>query len=93
MQQTFEDIRKDFSNIYSYLTTNRYLIFFKDERNRPNSAVTIELAERLKISMQRTRKLVTECSNAMEDTEVCQRNLWLALSKEKPPRKKRERKE
>lgn len=87
MNQTIEIPRKDISNIYSWLTVNKDLSFFKDERNQPHTENSKDLTKQLDLSIKKSRLLLNALSNAVEDTAICMKNLRVAIEREKETRR------
>lgn len=88
MNLTIEDIRKYLSSICQWLTTNKTLCFLRDDDNRPTSARSMELTQKLDNAMIKNRTLFNKFSESIEDTEVCQKNLKISIEQEKIARKK-----
>lgn len=88
MYLEIENIRKSLCDIYAWLTINKYLKFFKDEKNKPNTINSIELAKQLPALNNKCRALSNALSGTIEDYEICMRNLRIAIEKEKEIRKR-----
>lgn len=88
MYLEIENIRKSLCSIYGWLTINNYLKFFKDEKNKPTTINSIELAKHLPALNNKCRALLTSLSNTIEDYEICMCNLRIAIEKEKEIRKR-----
>lgn len=88
MYLAIENIRKSLCSISTWLTTNDHLRFLKDEKNKPATINSIELARQLPPLSNKCRTFFNQLSNAIEDYEICMRNLRIAIEREKETRKR-----
>lgn len=88
MNFIIDDIRKFISQIYDWMTTNDDFDFIKNSINDCSSDDVFQRRCQLTEVLGRTRSLLNQFSEAIEEMDICIRQLKLAIEKEREIRKK-----
>ena len=88
MNFTIEDTRKFISNIYQWATTNDDFDFIKMSINDCCSDECVQLRYELEMVLRKTRVLLNQLAESIDELDVCTRQLKLAIEKEREIRKK-----
>ena len=88
MNPTIDDIRKFISSIYQWATANDDFDFIKMSINDCCSDECVQLRYELEIVLKKTRVLLNQFSEAIDEMDVCIRQLKFAIEKEREIRKK-----
>ena len=88
MNFIIDDIRKFISQIYDWMTTNDDFDFIKNSINDCSSDDVFQRRCQLTEVLGRTRSLLNPFSEAIEEMDICIRQLKLAIEKEREIRKK-----
>jgi len=88
MNPTIDDIRKFISSIYQWATANDDFDFIKMSINDCCSDECAHLRYELEIVLRKTRVLLNQFSEAIDEMDVCIRQLKFAIEKEREIRKK-----
>ena len=88
MNFIIDDIRKFISQIYDWMTTNDDFDFIKISINDCCSDECAHLRYELEIVLRKTRVLLNQFSEAIDEMDVCIRQLKTAIEKEREIRKK-----
>lgn len=88
MNFTIEDIRKFISSIYQWMTSNTDFTFISNAINDCSSAKCVQLRTELEEFLRKTRGLLNQLAESIDETDVCIRQLKLSIEKERAIRKK-----
>jgi len=88
MNFTIEDTRKFISNIYQWATTNGDFDFIKMSINDCCSDECTQLRYELEIVLKKTRVLLNQLAESIDEMDVSIRQLKIAIEKEREIRKK-----
>lgn len=88
MNSTIEDTRKFISSIYQWATDNGDFDFIKMSINDCCSDECVQLRYQLEIVLRKTRVLLNQLAESIDEMDVCIRQLKLAIEKEREIRKK-----
>jgi hypothetical protein len=88
MNFTIEDTRKFISSIYQWATTNDDFDFIKMSINDCCSDECAQLRYQLEIVLRKTRVLLNQVAESIDDMDVSIRQLKIAIEKEREIRKK-----
>jgi hypothetical protein len=88
MNFTIEDIRKFISSIYQWLTTNADFDFIKMSIDDCSSEECVQHRYQLEIVLRKTRVLLNQLAESIDEMDVCIRQLKLSIEKERAIRKK-----
>jgi hypothetical protein len=88
MNFTTEDTRKFISSIYQWATTNGDFDFIKMSIDDCYSEECTQLRYQLEIVLRKTRVLLNQLAESIDEMDVCIRQLKLSIEKERAIRKK-----
>jgi hypothetical protein len=88
MNFTIEDTRKFISSIYQWATTNGDFDFIKMSIDDCSSEECTQLRYQLEIVLRKTRVLLNQLAESIDEMDVCIRQLKLSIEKEREIRKK-----
>ena len=88
MNFTIEDTRKFISSIYQWATTNGDFDFIKMSIDDCSSEECTQLRYELEIVLRKSRVLLIQLAESVDDMDVCIRQLKIAIEKEREIRKK-----
>jgi hypothetical protein len=88
MNSTIDDIRKFISSIYQWATDNADFDFIKMSINDCCSDECVQLRYQLEIVLRKTRVLLNQLAESIDEMDVCIRQLKIAIEKEREIRKK-----
>lgn len=88
MNFTIEDTRKFISSIYQWLTTNADFDFIKMSIDDCSSDECTQLRYQLEIVLRKTRVLLNQLAESIDEMDVCIKQLKLSIEKERGIRKK-----
>jgi hypothetical protein len=88
MNFTIDETRKFISSIYQWATANDDFDFFKKSINDCCSDECVQLRYQLEIVLRKTRVLLNQLAESVDDMDVCIRQLKLSIEKEREIRKK-----
>lgn len=88
MNPTIEDTRKFISSIYQWATSNDDFDFIKMSLDDCSSEECTQLRYELEIVLRKTRVLLNQLAESIDEMDVCIRQLKFAIEKERAIRKK-----
>lgn len=88
MNFTIDDTRKFISSIYQWATANDDFDFIKISINDCCSDECVQLRYELEIVLRKTRVLLNQVAESIDEMDVCIRQLKFAIEKEREIRKK-----
>jgi hypothetical protein len=88
MNFTIEDTRKFISSIYQWATTNADFDFIKMSIDDCSSDECTQIRYELDIVLKKTRVLLNQLAESIDEMDVCIRQLKIAIEKEREIRKK-----
>lgn len=88
MNFTIDDTRKFISNIYQWATTNDDFDFIKMSIDDCCSDECVQLRYELETVLRKTRVLLNQLAESIDEMDVCIRQLKIAIEKEREIRKK-----
>jgi hypothetical protein len=88
MNFTIEDTRKFISSIYQWATSNDDFDFIKMSINDCCSDECVQLRYELEMVLRKTRVLLNQLAESIDELDVCIRQLKFAIEKEREIRKK-----
>lgn len=91
MNLTINDIRQYLTNIYQWATKNKDFDYIKLSINDCSSDDVTLRRHNLDVSLKRSRPLLNELAESIDDLDVCIEQLKSSIEKERAWRKKVER--
>ena len=88
MNFTIEDTRKFISSIYQWMTTNADFDFIRLSIDDCSSDQCIQRRSQLESALRRTRLLLNQLSESLDEMDICIKQLKLSIEKERAIRKK-----